>query len=342
MPLKKASFYFLFTVILICLGVGCSFINNPNKKAIVKPWTEIPVFSIQNTKAVKSELIPSKATITPSNYLKMYDALDRKHYDVFRFTYPTAKVITESEEMVVGYYYKPKELIGKVPLILVFPILDGDHLVCEWQSKILANYGFAVIRFEKKKGFLKKDVVPEFHREILIQTIIDVRRALDWVCTWPEIDTTKIGVTGVSFGGITASLLMAADNRINAGAFFLFGGNLPKIVATTNEKNVVEYRERLTKNIPLSELENYLKPIYKDVDPLTYVNRFDPNKLLIISASRDKVILPSITLEMWLKLGKPPWIKLPFVGHFSAAVYFFYGNKRMVHFFQKQFNFNDS
>jgi cephalosporin-C deacetylase-like acetyl esterase len=265
--------------------------------------------------------------------------LSRNHYNVFRFSYPTAKVISESEDTVVGYYYKPKIITKKVPLIIVFPILDGDHLISEWQSKILANYGFAVIRFEKKKGFLKTDVSPEFHREILQQSIIDVRRALDWVCTWPEIDTEKIGVTGVSLGGITGSLLMAADDRIHSGAFFLFGGNFPKIIATSKEVHVTEFRERILQKMPYSELEAYLKPYYIEVDPLTYVDRFDPKKLLIISAKRDKVILPSITEDMWNKLGNPPWIKLPLAGHYSAAAYFFYGNKRMDRFFKKQFNF---
>lgn len=341
MPPLKISFYFLSIVFLIPTLIGCKIINKPTKNFAKATRAEIPLFSIKNTEPIHPELVPSKATITPSNYLKIYSAFDRKQYEVFRFSYRTAKVISESEDTVVGYYYKPKKITGKIPLILVFPILDGDHLVCEWQSKILANYGFAVIRFEKKKGFLKKDVKPEFHREILLQTIIDVRRALDWVCTWPEIDTNKIGVTGVSFGGITASLLMAVDNRINAGAFFLFGGNIPKIIATSNEPNVTEFRNRLIKDIPLTDLENYLRPIYKEVDPLTYVDRFDPKKLMLISANRDKVILPSITTEMWLKLGKPPWIKLPFAGHYSASIYFFYGNKRMVRFFKKQFNFSN-
>ena len=330
---------YLFIVLLLSSLFSCKYINK-NKThfdKITMPRTELPFFSIKDTPEVKAELVLSKSTVTNRFAIKLYAFFEREKYKVYRFTFPTAKVISESENTVTAYYYKPKKIKGKLPLILVFPILDGDHIVCEWQSKILAGYGFAVVRFEKKKGFLKTDVKPEFHREILQQTIIDSRRALDWICTWPEIDTTRIGVTGVSLGSISASLLMAADERIHAGAFFLFGGNIPKIIATSNETNVVKLRNRLLSKIPFSDLENYLTPLYKDVDPITYADRLDPAHILMVSANRDKVIIPSVTKEIWKKLGEPPWIKIPFVGHYTAAAYFFYGNKRMAKFFKKQF-----
>lgn len=329
---------FLLSALFVFLLTSCKYINK-NKTQFDKvtvPRTELPFFSKKGFLPIEPTLIPSPSTLTNRFALKLYAAFEREKYNIYSFTYPTAKIITESENTVKAYYYKPKKIKGKLPLILVFPILDGDHIVCEWQSKILANYGFAVIRFEKKKGFLKTDVKPDFHREILQQTIIDARRALDWVCTWPEIDTKKIAVTGVSLGGICASLLMAADDRIYAGAFFLFGGNVPKIVATSQESNITKLRKRLLLEIPISKLEEYLAPIYKDVDPLTYADRLDPARILMLSANRDKVIIPSATKEIWEKIGEPPWIKIPFVGHYSAAAYFFYGNKKMAKFFKKQ------
>ena len=339
MFIKDIFRFALIACTLLPFLLACQYINKDkvNFEKVTVPRVELPFFSTKETPPVKATLIPSASTVTNRFVLKFYSLLERKKYNVFRFTYSTAKVISESENTVTAYYYKPKKIKGKVPLILVFPILDGDHLVCEWQSKILANYGFAVIRFEKKKGFLKTDAKPEFHREVLQQTIIDARRALDWACTWPEIDTQKIGVTGVSLGGISASLLMAADDRIYAGAFFLFGGNLPKIIATSKEPNVVKLRAQLLIKTPLPELEEYLYPFYKDVDPLTYADRLDPARVLMVSANRDKVIIPSVTKDIWHKIGEPPWIKIPFVGHISAAAYFFYGNKRMAKFFKKQF-----
>jgi len=48
----------------------------------------------------------------------------------------------------------------------------------------------------------------------MVQTIKDYRRAMDYLVTRPEIDTSRIGVVGYSMGGIQTFVLTAADSRI--------------------------------------------------------------------------------------------------------------------------------
>jgi len=53
-------------------------------------------------------------------------------------------------------------------------------------------------------------------REIYIQTTIDYRRALDYLKSRPEIDSSRIGVFGYSMGGTQSFLLTGVDARIKA------------------------------------------------------------------------------------------------------------------------------
>ena len=47
------------------------------------------------------------------------------------------------------------------------------------------------------------------------QGICDIRRAAAWLAGRPEVDPAKLGVTGISLGGITSALASAVDPAIN-------------------------------------------------------------------------------------------------------------------------------
>jgi dienelactone hydrolase len=51
-------------------------------------------------------------------------------------------------------------------------------------------------------------------RTMIVESVADYRRALDYLRTRPELDTSRVGAVGQSMGGITAICLTAADSRI--------------------------------------------------------------------------------------------------------------------------------
>jgi len=53
-------------------------------------------------------------------------------------------------------------------------------------------------------------------REIIVQTVIDSRRAMDYLATRSDIDMQRIGVFGYSMGGFEALALTATEPRIKA------------------------------------------------------------------------------------------------------------------------------
>ena len=46
--------------------------------------------------------------------------------------------------------------------------------------------------------------------------VLDAQRALDWLSARPEVDPKRLGITGISGGGLTAFFTMALDTRLKA------------------------------------------------------------------------------------------------------------------------------
>lgn len=57
---------------------------------------------------------------------------------------------------------------------------------------------------------------PYTFRHIVIQTAIEYRRAIDYLITRQDIDSTRIGMMGVSMGGVITFALSSVDSRIKS------------------------------------------------------------------------------------------------------------------------------
>jgi dienelactone hydrolase len=57
---------------------------------------------------------------------------------------------------------------------------------------------------------------PNARREMVVETVVDYRRSLDYLATRPELDRQRVGAIGFSMGGVMTFALSAVDERIRA------------------------------------------------------------------------------------------------------------------------------
>jgi dienelactone hydrolase len=104
----------------------------------------------------------------------------------------------------------------KVPVIVALSGMDGfkERSVSLYKDRWM-NRGYAVLAFEG----------PGYWEPPLRGIYVDVpgwaeaaKTVADWLVKRPEIDSGKIGMTGVSFGSFFSAIMMAADARYKACA----------------------------------------------------------------------------------------------------------------------------
>ena len=92
-----------------------------------------------------------------------------------------------------------------------------------------------------------------------------MRRAVVWLAARPDVDPARLGVTGISLGGIVSSLAAAVDPAIREGVFLLAGGDLS--IDSWEMPEGAAYRKQW---IESGRTRQDLKALTDPFDPLTY------------------------------------------------------------------------
>lgn len=150
-------------------------------------------------------------------------------------------------DVVPGYLFLPKRTTGKVPAILYChwhggeydigkeEMLRADHTPAK-PGPALAARGYAVLGIDaccfgernrqgpggpSEKGGAGEMTASKFNlwygRTLWGMILRDDLIALDYLVSRPEVDSQRIGVTGISMGATRSWWLMALDDRIKAG-----------------------------------------------------------------------------------------------------------------------------
>jgi dienelactone hydrolase len=266
--------------------------------------------------------------------------ISTKRYTVSKLRFPSPIETPDAENNVVhAEYFVPVGFHAKRPAVVVLHILGADFPLSRYMAARLADRGVAALfvklpyygerrpegRDKNDKRFLSADI--ERTVTAMRQAVCDVRRASFWLGTRPDIDPNRIGIAGISLGGIVASLAAAIDPMIREGAVLLAGGDLSSILWGMPEGK--KYRVQW---LASGRTRQDLNVLTEPFDPLTYADRLIGKRLLFIAGKVDEVIPPSSTLLLWEAAGRPPihWCDC---GHYSAVGYLLPGIRQTVDFF---------
>lgn len=133
---------------------------------------------------------------------------------------------------VPAYLVLPKSGVGNYPVILIVDGITGSKE--RWFDDNSWPKGGLMIKSLLSKGFAVMILDAVYHgersaeneyapitleypiaaRNMIMQTAIEYRRALDYLSTRTDIDTSRIGMLGLSMGGLITFQLTSIDPRI--------------------------------------------------------------------------------------------------------------------------------
>ncbi len=261
-------------------------------------------------------------------------------YTVSRVRFPSPIVTPDPENNVVhGEFFDPVGFTGPRPAVVVLHILGSDFPLSRYMAARLADRGVAALFLklpyygERRPAsgpgavptrFLSADI--ERTMTSMRQGVCDVRRGLCWLAGRPNVDTSRLGVAGISLGGIVASIAVAVDPAAREGVFLLAGGDLSRILWEMPESAKFRQAWELS-----GRTIRDLKALTDPFDPLTYAGRLAGKRLMMIAGNVDEVVPTASTLALWNAAGRPPihWYDC---GHYSAIGYLLPGIRQTVEF----------
>lgn len=146
---------------------------------------------------------------------------------------------------------------------------------------------------------------PEHDRREFIGITRDLRRAVDVLTTRPEVDPSRLGFLGLSFGAMFGGLLAGADRRMTHYALLSGVGSFTDVamlnLSGLQGKALDEYRAALS-----------------SLDPQRYISYAAPAHLLFVYGTQDP--FPREKLEAYAAAGSEPKEVRAFeAGHYLNA-----------------------
>jgi dienelactone hydrolase len=252
-------------------------------------------------------------------------------YTIWRLTY-ASPVITKvpQNNVVPAEYYLPDGIRPedpKRPAVICMHILDGNFVLARLTCSILASHGIPAMMI--KLPYYDERGLPDGPRalaanpallvEALSQGLEDVRRAVDLLTSRPEVDSERIGIAGISLGGIVAATSAGAEPRFHRVILILAGGDLNRLIHHAQE---TELLSRLIKQLPPKERAELEQAIDK-VDPLRYAaglrDRARQGRVLMVNAAEDETVPRQCTEKLAAALGMSDRVKwLDGLGHYTT------------------------
>jgi dienelactone hydrolase len=191
---------------------------------------------------------------------------------------------------VTGLLIKPKGVAR--PAVVLSLHGAGQSKSFTWVAAgPLIERGYAVLGLDAAlHGDRKGSETAKFRTDLMVtqkvvlQTVVDYRRAMDYLATRKDVGGTAFGVMGLSMGAVQGAILAAADDRVAAALLVSGGGDLETYMAHSSRPGSREALEALA--------APGMKAEAAKMDPVNYVAYIRPRVVWFLNGRRDTVCPP--------------------------------------------------
>lgn len=197
--------------------------------------------------------------------------------------------VTKDQSEIEIRLYTPKTRVPADRAIIILPTIRGENMIDRDYANSFCTDGIRaalVLGWSHDRDF---EVDMSMHDIAALRALTSIRHVVDYLNpTRPN----QIGLLGTSLGGITGSMVVGFERRINVATFIVGGIGLAEIMAYSNEKSVVDLREERMKKYRLNTVEDYIAALKKSImfEPGDFVDYSGPKKVLSFVALSDSKV----------------------------------------------------
>jgi pimeloyl-ACP methyl ester carboxylesterase len=195
---------------------------------------------------------------------------------------------------VTAFYIVPKG-DGPFPAVLFMPGAPGARFTFFSEAVELAGRGISLLPDPPYARPPIQDVV-EFtpsDRDGIVQEVVEMQRGFDFLLSKDEIDPSRLGYVGFSWGGSLGANFAAVERRV--GSFVLMSA-IPRLSA--------DMRQLGEERGAPGDLAGYEEAM-KLIDPVNYLPHVAPNALFLQFGSEDTRPSPEMGHEVDDAASKP-------------------------------------
>ncbi|MBI5239387.1 MAG: alpha/beta hydrolase family protein [Elusimicrobia bacterium] len=231
-------------------------------------------------------------------------------------------------DTVWGHLYVPKPARpagAKPACILVLPVMAAPNVWIELRFvHAFLRRGFAVLWLEMPYQFHRRPHPSVPSGQVFLarsarrlganfrQSIADARRALTWLGRSGLVDQERIGLFGISLGGMVAAAVYSVDDRPKGAVLLLAGAGFPDLAV--NGSLTADFVRRA--GIGTEELRR----AWQGLDPAAYRERNRGKPVCLVNARSDTVVPRDNALKLKESFPDARQLWVPF-GHYSSAVH---------------------
>jgi pimeloyl-ACP methyl ester carboxylesterase len=195
---------------------------------------------------------------------------------------------------------------GPFPGVLFLPGAPGARYTFYSEAVELAHRGIASVLPDPPYARPPIEEVVDFtpnDRDKIVQEVVEMRRGIDFLVSREEVDPSRLGYVGFSWGGSLGGNFAAVERRV--GSFVLMSA-IPRLSA-----DMRQLAEERGATGDLAAYEDTMKPI----DAVNYLPHVAPNALFLQFGSEDTRPSPEMGKEVQAAASSPKRAKWYEGGH---------------------------
>jgi dienelactone hydrolase len=207
--------------------------------------------------------------------------------------------------------YRPN-VAGPVPFVLVIPTMAGVTILEPKASSQLCAAGMAAAIVDAYDTSLPSTAPSWGYEDQKMRFAVhSLRTVLDFAERDARFHPQKLGVIGLSLGGITSALLAGLEpGRLRAAVVVVGGGNLPYVMTVSTDKVVADLRDYRMNAVGMESLSVYEEALHRTLryDPMYVASLVNKDRVMMVMAERDDKVPTSVQKDLFHTMGNPDYM----------------------------------